>query len=116
MITFTDGPAEGSKLQLRRTPVFLRVVTAELADVDALDQPDDKPEPHENVFVYLMAENNGGYFLDYTNSKTGKRGGHFQPSAVYSLYDPQPPDVIARDNRTWKVWCKYQPEPEIMKR
>ena len=52
MIRFLDGPADGTELNLRRAPRFLRVVIAPGGRVDALDMLDDVAKPEEAIHVY----------------------------------------------------------------
>lgn len=116
MTSFTDGPAKDKVLQLKRAPVFLRVVIKG-DTVDALDQVDDKPEPDETIHVYMRDGQAGFVHLDGRDAKTGKRWGKTFATAEYKLYDVQPDDATLRDRAKWQEWCaaewkKHAPKPE----
>ncbi len=104
MIEFIDGPAKGLKLEIRRTPILLRLVHSK-DGWDALDQLDDKPEHDETIYVYEVIGNVGAAFVDYTD-KTGKRRGKQIRCGNYRLYpDEQPPDAMMRTKEAWDRWC-----------
>lgn len=104
MTRFTDGPAAGKTLCLRRAPVFLRVVI-DGEDIDALDQLDDKPEPNEKLYVYIRDGDAGSVHIDGRDPKTGKRFGRWMMTAKYKLYATQPDDATLRDFAKWSEWC-----------
>lgn len=56
MIEFLDGPAGNKTLELRRAPVYLRVVIDADGNIDALDQLDDRPKEDERITtgVWMM--------------------------------------------------------------
>jgi hypothetical protein len=57
---FIDGPAAGTVLSLKRSPLFLRAVQDPLdGKWDALDQLDDAPRPGERIVVYRKTEDRG---------------------------------------------------------
>ncbi len=100
MITFLDGPAEGARLNLRRAPIFLRVVLDASGEIDALDQLDDEPRPTEAIHVY---------------SRTGPpsrgiactRGHGCHPFVVaeYRYWQGQPSEDVLRNTEKWQAWC-----------
>lgn len=103
MTTFKDGPAQGQRLMLRRAPIFLRVTSFTVWD--ALDQPEDTPEPSENLFAYVLAGEPGHCHIS-TRGKDGRRGGGFYPIAEYRYVEQQPDDATMRDNAAWRKWCE----------
>jgi len=105
MITFLDGPADGQHLNLRRTPVLLRVVQAGNA-FDALDQLDDTASPDETITVYQLTQAPGWCHIDGRDAKTGRRWGETRPIATYALLPEQPDDATLRDNAAWREWCR----------
>lgn len=103
MTTFEDGPAKGQNLALKRSPMFLRVVTDCAGKWDALDQPDDSPRREEMVFVYRLSGEPG-----WCHINRGRRGSGFYPIAIYHYVKPQP-DQGVRELADWIKWCKEQP-------
>lgn len=108
MTKFTDGPAKGQTLMLKRTPIFLRVACKD-GKFDALDQPSDEARPGELLFCYILAAKPQGHV---TVRGTGGVGGIY-PLAQYRLYDLQPAQAIMRHNSLWCHWCEAQPTPTI---
>ncbi len=105
--TFLDGPAESKRLNLARSPMFLRVVISPTGDVDALDLLDDEPKDNETIHVYRLAQSLGsGFFCSRGN------GCRRFSSAIYALNDVQPGDEIVRDVLKWRSWCQDQVPPE----
>ncbi len=107
MINFNGGPAGGVTLELRRAPLFLRVVIDEGDNVDALDQLADKPRPNETVYVYRRTKYDGPMFL------CGRSKGHgcrVVSMATYEYYLPvfQEESVDLRDTAGWRAWCEAQ--------
>ena len=108
MHKFIDGPAQGIVLCCQRAPLFIRVVRSHVG-FDALDQLDDTPESHEEVFVYVLYGKPGS--VHYCGrDKNGKRFGRTEQTADYRLYDPSvlgpcPDQVCLRDNKLWREWC-----------
>jgi hypothetical protein len=106
---FFDGPAAGTRLELRRAPLYLRVVINGQGEIDALDQLEDKPEPTEIIHVYRMSANLGGGFC----CSRGKGGGCRQFNVnEYKSHTEQPTDDEARDSEKWKAWVTKQCEKE----
>lgn len=106
MTTFTDGPAKGQTLSLRRAPVFLRVTEA-AGKFDALDQLEDTPEPHETLHAYVLASKPGSMHL-CVRGKNRAAGG-FYPLATYKLVENPPTDAVMRAQ--WRAWTDQQGMP-----
>lgn len=104
MTKFEDGPAAGKVLQLRRAPLFLRVVQDSRGEFDGLDQPGDVPRPDETVMVYVKASSDGIIHLDSRN-KDGQPNGRWFPLSTYTLFAEQPEDAVVRNNETWAAWA-----------
>lgn len=109
MITFEDGPAAGAVLDLRRAPVFLRVVIDRATnEVDALDQLDDLPALGEDVHVYRRIGKAETYHIKCARrSESG-----FRSRAKYQLHDEQPADHVGRSRKSWEDWAMFQWEKE----
>lgn len=105
MTHFEDGPAKDKTLMLKRSPLFLRVVTAGEA-IDALDQLEDKPEPHEKIYAY---ERFGEVGMVHINCGRKNHGGFF-PVATYRMTAHQPEDADMRDTERWKAWTRNAQE------
>lgn len=115
MIRFSDGPAEGQYLMLRRAPLYLRVVFDTIEQKwDALDQIPDAPAAGDVIYVYRREGAAGYAMIDWTE-RGRRRGGRFA-SGVYQLAAEQPDDATARDKDKWQAWCweqfKRSREPE----
>lgn len=113
MIRFLNGPAKGVRLELRRAPVFLRVVFnsgREQDQFDALDQLDDTPEPDEQIWVYRRIGKAGTLHVLYTEK--GRRRGKWLATGDYGLCREQPAEEIMRDKEKWQAWCTEQWEGE----
>ena len=104
MIVFTDGPASGTKLSLRRLPVLLRVVIDQDGTVDALDQLDDTPKPTEAIHVYRIVAGSDSRAIVCSRGRGCRR----ENSATYRLYEKQPDDADARDTTNWQAWAESQ--------
>ena len=102
MIGFIDGPAEGQALELRRTPVMLRVVHHGLTgEWDALDLLEDVAEPAETIHVYrLRGEVSSYHVLCAQRSRS-----RFINQASYGYLGPVA-DELVRDNAAWVRWCE----------
>lgn len=100
MIRFCGGPAHGKCLDLRRAPLFLRVVIDKDGTVDALDQVADEPSPTETTHVYVR---NG----DVGRGLACTRGKGCIPfvTAEYHYSPDQPTDEEIRDNARWQAWA-----------
>lgn len=95
MITFIDGPAAGTQLQLHRAPFLLRAVFS--TEWDALDQLDDEAADDETIVVYercakaqMVHFNPGGWYS----------------TADYRVFADPPEDKYVRTTRAWQTWCK----------
>jgi hypothetical protein len=103
MTSFQDGPAQGQVLELRRSPVFLRVVTNGVGGWDALDQLDDKPSEDETIYVYELVGEPGRAHIN-----AGRRAGgcRWVSIATYKLLEgEQPSDGVVRDAGAWRSWA-----------
>jgi hypothetical protein len=107
MTRFSNGPAGGVFLELRRAPLFLRVTRNFMGQWDALDQPDDAPSDDEAVYVYRRLGKAGTVHLDYTDRK-GRRRGRWLVHAEYAAVEPQPAEAMLRDNAQWRRWATEQ--------
>ncbi len=99
MTSFLDGPAQGQSLMLKRCPIFLRVVVDGGGKWDALDQPEDRPRPGEQLFAYRIE---GEPSMCHVR-RTGGRGG-FYAMGQYRFILDQPEDAMMRDNQAWVHW------------
>lgn len=99
MTSFSDGPAAGQTLLLKRAPRFLRV-TFNGSKWDALDQLADRPEPHEELFAYERSEYRGTCHMRFA------RGGGFYCMAEYKLVPEQPTDAEMRSQSKWEKWAE----------
>ncbi len=105
MTTFEDGPAKGQTLNLGRVPFFLRVVRARLGTaVDALNEPNDTPHAHEEIFAYMLTREPGRAFVD------GSKFRGLMSCANYRLVAEQPTDAVMRDAAAWAQWCAGRSE------
>jgi len=110
MTTFTNGPAHGVTLMLRRTPFLLRVTFnphVQKDQWDALNYLEDRPEKHETLYAYKVSKFRGGVHL-LIRGKNRKAGGFYQ-NADYEYVQEQPSDEIMRDEEKWSEWC-HSPE------
>lgn len=96
MTTFTDGPAAGISLMIRRLPTVLRVVRDPQGKWDALDQLTDLPDINEQICVYRLKKVVGKVCL---------RPGGCYPIGEYEYITDQPDDETARSIRKWRVWA-----------
>lgn len=96
MITFSDGPAHGIILDLRRAPKFLRVVINAEGEVDALDQ----------LHAYELVGKPSRYHV----CRTPRRLSGWHIAAQYRHVPQQPSDATMRDTAEWQAWCLAQRE------
>ena len=109
MTKFKDGPAKGQTLMLRRAVVYLRV-TLKNGKFDALDQPEDTPEPGEHLFAYRnTGTRNGTCHMRFSGSSRKASG--FYAMAEYEICPEQPSQAQMRDTQQWRAWCQAQPRP-----
>lgn len=100
MIQFSGGPADDSVLDLRRIPLWLRVVIDEAGEVDALDQLEDTVRDGETAYVYRRVG-------EVTRAIACSRSKGCMPwlSAKYEYVEGQPEQSILRDNEQWQAWA-----------
>jgi hypothetical protein len=99
MVKIKDGPAKGTVLHLQNAPRLLRVVIDPSGKVDALDCPDDTPDPKEAVYVYRR-DGDAGQAIICSRGK----GCRHAAVAEYVLNDLQPEPVVMRDSEQWNLW------------
>ena len=109
MTKFTDGPAKGQVLMLKKCPHFLRVTFGK-GKWDALDVPADEPAKYEALFAYELVKQDGNACVNFG----GGRGG-FYPIAEYRQCVPQPTDFEMRTRERWVKWCEAN-RPEHLKK
>lgn len=109
MVKFLDGPAAGVVLELRRAPVFLRVLqdTRGLNQWDACDQLTDAPCADEIVTVYVRIGAAGWIHIDFQD-KAGRRRGETYATAEYRLHAEQPPEAVMRETSRWRAWAQSE--------
>lgn len=110
MTTFTNGPARGQRLMLKRAPIFLRVVQDFSGNWDALDQPEDTPRLGETLHAYRLTAKPGACHI-CTRGPRGGRAGGFYTIASYELVEAQPDQATLSDPEQWSAWCHNQPIP-----
>jgi hypothetical protein len=108
MISFVDGPAKGVVLELRRCPLFLRVVQTPSGGWDALDQLDDEPEESETIYVYRRNDEPPPSRIHLCRRGKGLSGWFW--IAQYSVLDEQPSDSEVRSTDSWRRWVTNRPE------
>jgi hypothetical protein len=113
MTKFTDGPAAGQSLLLRRTPKFLRVTykAGREQEWDALDQLDDHPEPGEVLHCYRLVRSEGTIHLNMRDRRGRHCGGTFR-QASYEYVEQQPAAEVMESNMAWRKWCEAQVQSE----
>ncbi len=104
MTTFFGGPANGRTLELRRSPVFLRVVEND-GVFDALDQLHDEPKRTEIISVYKLDGEVGRVHV----YRSGGKGGWFTV-AEYKFLPDQPADAEIRETEAWREWTRRAAE------
>lgn len=103
MTRFVSGPATGIVLDLRRSPLFLRVVQSPDGSWDALDQPDDSPGDTESITVYHRTEKPAWIHVYFSDG--GVRKGRWIVSVRYEVHEVQPADGVLRDRTAWRSFC-----------
>lgn len=106
------GTPFGRVITLERTPLFLRfvVVGEDPTSLDALDQPADVPESHEQVFAARWVKRSR-YHIDRVVKGRG-RVGEWRTAVTYELLDPQPPVEVLRDTERWQEWATEEYKKE----
>lgn len=99
MVTFFDGPAKFIRLNLKRTPTYLRVVVNGKF-IDALDMPEDVPSNVEVLYAYKIVERTR------TSGFLCGKGCTTFVSAEYKLCNIQPNDSVLRNNVEWVKWVE----------
>lgn len=102
MTQFTDGPAAGVSLLLRRAPHFLRAVRDVKGEWDALDQLEDTPGAGETIVAYQMVGE-----PTWCHIRMRKGGGVYR-GGQYRVIEPQPADDVLRSNARWREWANEQ--------
>jgi hypothetical protein len=108
MVTLLDGPAAGTTLLLKRSPIYLRVVInprAKKAEnrFDALDQLNDQARAHERIVVYRRIGPARSFHMKGSGGISG-----VYAMAEYQLHAEQPDDHVTRDTSAWRDWCWCQ--------
>lgn len=110
MTRFTDGPADGVSLLLRRAPIFLRAVHSTEGGWDALDLLGEAPAAGELIHVYRRFGSTGRVHIracargDRKGKAMSKSQGGFFVRADYRYYATQPGDTV-RTQTEWENWC-----------
>lgn len=121
MSRFLDGPAAGFEPDLRRAPMYVRVVgtlgehgmgcgpTCDRGHwkLDVLDQLDDEPREGERIFVYEAVPSAAGAAGVVFACRGGKGGGRYE-YRDYRHRDDVDGEQF-RDNETWRAWAQAQP-------
>jgi hypothetical protein len=102
---FTNGPAAGVVLTLRRAPLFLRVVQDSVGNWDALDQVSDLPGPEEKLYAYRRSGDAGNVHLQRQDPKTGRRMCGWFVCATYEVVEQPPHEVLMRSALSWQAWA-----------
>lgn len=89
---------------VRRCPVYLRAVQGADGKWDALDQPEDAPNPTETAYAYIRQGEAGACHVSL-RGKDGKRGGGFYQTGTYEVCFPQPDAETMANNSKWQAWC-----------
>lgn len=105
--TFMDGPAAGLGLDMRRAPLYLRLVQDASGKWDALDQLDDEPRDGETIHVYEAATPPSAVFA--CGRGRGAGGGRYE-YAVYRHVDVDVEALGLRDTDTWRAWANARGE------
>lgn len=101
-----DGPAAGLGLDLRRAPLYLRLVR-EGDKWDALDQLDDEARDNETIHVYEAATQPSSVFA--CGRGRGAAGGRYE-YAVYRHVDVDVEALGLREADTWRAWANARGE------
>lgn len=109
MTRFTDGPAAGRSLSLRRSPVFLRVVIDRKGEVDALDQLSDFAGAGEKVYVYVRTgEPEKISAIVCSRGKGRVCRGYNEELVTYRVYSVQPDQAVLTSNVEWAAWAREE--------
>jgi hypothetical protein len=105
-VRLLDGPGVDLTFELRLAPTFLRVVQSP-SKWDALDQPDDVPEPGEHVHVYRLVP---GTWSSYHIRGASRASSGCFATCDYRWVADAP--VELRETTCWRVWATLQPGPD----
>ncbi len=108
MAKFTDGPAGGFGVLLRRAPLYLRAVLTPAA-WDGLDQLADEPRAGEEVVAYRRTTAKQSIHV-CTRGSRSPLGGWYQ-EADYAVVEPQPDAGSLWSTEGWRAWCLAQAAP-----
>jgi hypothetical protein len=111
VVTFLDGPAVGVQLQLRRIPLYLRVVHSGQRTWDALDQLDDEPKRNETIYVYRRDERQQPTKYHLCFRSRNKRASGVYWTCDYRFVAEQPADELVRSTEAWRAWVTEQLPP-----
>ena len=92
---------------LRSSPALLRVTKnprARKYKFDALDQPEDTAEPHEELYAYSLRKEPFVYHMKGSKGVSG-----YWSDGTYDYLEAQPVDEDMRDAERWRTWCRTQP-------
>ncbi len=109
MARFIDGPAAGVVLQIRRTPVMLRVARGPNGEWDALDQLDDEARPDESIYVYRMKGEPSRVHV----CRSPRRLSGWLNLSDYEYFEPQPDDAQIRTTAAWQAWANALQAAEL---
>lgn len=97
-------------MNLQRCPMYLRVVEVSLVEFDALDQPEDTPQPGERVHVYRIkpGTRRGPVFI----CRPARGRGGRQPEDGDYEHMPEIDGEQFRETEAWRAWAMAQPPIE----
>ena len=115
MLKLVDGPAEGA-YAVKRAPLYLRAIhNTRTGERDVLDQLDDTPADHEEVWVYKLRGEAGMVHLNFGSSRSrgggGQRTGFYATGDYYHVADA--PTTELRDTEAWRRWCAAQVPEDV---
>lgn len=123
VIRFLGGPAAGMTFQLRRAPLFLRVVHTAAGELAALDMLGDQPAAEELISVYKREGPRTVVHIDFARGRKRNCSGWYVV-ATYRHLDAQPAEEVLRHTAAWQGWCLDQfraagpdsskPSPEVL--
>lgn len=102
MISILDGPCAGAILALRSAPHFLRVTRTPDGRVDALDQPNDRPNDDEALHVYVAVTDGPHGSVYICGRGKGAASGRFAIANYKHL--PLDPVDVPRYRGAWIDW------------
>jgi hypothetical protein len=102
IVGIENGPASGQRFQLKRCPLFLRVVQNKESEWDALDLIEDVPSAEEKVYCYRKRPEVLRAMVD------GKNYSGPIMIAEYDEVTEAPTDAEMRSTYGWQRWCRDQ--------